>query len=258
MWALFMAYNKSMKVLQLNVWTGRMKGALTRFLSEHDYDVICLQEAVWSEADGFLGYFVDTVEDLKKAAGLEYDARVSNWGVELLGGKAIMEQGVVILSRFPIDNVEKILTHGKYNPKSEFNNKNGADENQAWYALKAKLANGLTVLAHHGYWQRDPLGSEETIRCMKIVADALRKEKGPVLMCGDLNVIAESPAMRELDYLTDLTVETGTKQTLMNLKFVKDVACDHILISDGIKWSNFEVHKELVSDHAAVSVEIEI
>ena len=93
---------------------------------------------------------------------------------------------------------------------------------------------------------------------MRKAADMIRDENGPVLMCGDLNVIAESPAMRELDFLTDLTAETGTKQTLMNLKFVKDVACDHVLISDGIKWSNFEVHKELVSDHAAVSVEIEI
>ena len=235
-----------------------MKGALTRFLRENEYDIICLQEVVWSDNDDFLGYFVDTVEDLKAASGLEYDARVSNWGIELLGGKATMEQGNVILSRYPIESVETTLTHGKYNPKSAFSNKNGADENQAWHALKVKLENGLTVLTYHGYWQRDPLGNEETVRCMKIVADMLRSEDGPVLMCGDLNVIAEAPAMRELDFLTDLTAETGTKQTLMNLKFVKDVACDHILISDGIKWSNFEVHKELVSDHAAVSVEIEL
>ena len=169
-----------------------------------------------------------------------------------------MEQGNVILSRYPIEKVETILTHGEYNPKSEFSNKNGADERQAWYALKVKLENGLTVLTCHGYWKPDPIGDEETVRCMKIVADSLRNEAGPVLMCGDLNVIAESPAMRELDFLTDLTAETGTKQTLMNLKFVKDVACDHILVSDDIKWSNFEVHKELVSDHAAVSVDIEL
>lgn len=253
-----MAYNISMKILQLNVWTGRMKGALTRYLRENKYDIICLQEAVWSDNRDFLGYFVDTVDDLKEAAGLEYDARVSNWGIDLLGGKATMEQGNVILSRYPIENIETKLTHGRYNPKYEFANKNGADENQAWHALKVKLANGLTMLTYHGYWQKDPLGNEETVRCMRMVADMLRDEKGPVVMCGDLNVVVESPAMRELDFLTDLTAETGTKQTLMNLKFVKDVACDHILISDDIKWSNFEVHKELISDHAAVSAEIEI
>ncbi|MBR5670103.1 endonuclease/exonuclease/phosphatase family protein [Candidatus Saccharibacteria bacterium] len=246
-----------MKVLQLNVWTGRLKGALTRFLREHDYDIICLQEAVWSEADAFLGHHVDTVEDFKKASGLEYDARVSNWGIDLLGGRSTMEQGNVILSRYPIVEVEKKLIHGVYNPKMEFNLKNGADDDQGYYALKVKLENGLTVLCYHGYWKPDPIGDEVTVECMRKAADMIRDEAGPVLMCGDLNVDTTSPAMRELDFLTDLTAITDTKQTLMNLKFIKDVACDHILISDGVKWSNFEVHKELVSDHAAVSVELD-
>jgi endonuclease/exonuclease/phosphatase family metal-dependent hydrolase len=246
------------KVLQLNVWTGRIKGALTRFLREHDYDIICLQEAVWcQEAPIHLGHFVDTVEDLKEAAGLEYDARVSNWGMALLGGEATMEQGNVILSRYPIVSVEKKRIYGKYRCATNFNIKNGAVDDQGYFALKVKLENGLTVMTYHGYWKPDPIGDETTVECMRKAADMLRDETGPVLMCGDLNVEAASPAMRELDFLKDLTAETGTKQTLMNLKFVKDVACDHILISDDIKWSNFEVHKELVSDHAAVSVDIE-
>ena len=31
-----------MKILQLNAWTGRIKGALGEFLQKNDYDVICL------------------------------------------------------------------------------------------------------------------------------------------------------------------------------------------------------------------------
>ena len=247
-----------MKVLQLNVWTGRLKGALTRFLREHDYDIICLQEAVWSDNDDGLRYFVDTVEDLKEASGLEYVERVSNWGVALYDKGATMDQGNVILSRYPIESVEKKQLLSDYTNRREIAGKNDQGVEHAYFALKVKLENGLTVLTYHGYWKPDPIGDETTVECMRKVADMIRDEKGPVLMCGDLNVIAESPAMRELDFLTDLTAVTGTKQTLMNLKFVKDVACDHILISDGIKWSNFEVHKELVSDHAAVSVDIEI
>jgi endonuclease/exonuclease/phosphatase family metal-dependent hydrolase len=88
------------------------------------------------------------------------------------------------------------------------------------------------------------------------VADLIRDIDNKLVFCGDLNLEAAAPAMREFDFLKDLTAETGTKQTLMNLKFVKDVACDHILISNDLEWSNFEVHKELVSDHAAVSVVI--
>ena len=40
-----------MKILQLNTWTGRIKGALLEFFRKNDFDVICLQEAVWSDND---------------------------------------------------------------------------------------------------------------------------------------------------------------------------------------------------------------
>lgn len=247
------------KVLQLNVWTGRMKGALTRFLRENEYDVVCLEEAVWSEQKPLhLAHFFDTVDGLKAAGGFEYEARQSNWGTRFADGSAIMEQGNVILSHVPITESEKIRIHGEYSNEMIYDeNWEAKVKAQGWDAVKAKLENGLTVVAHHGYWDRDPLGDETSIECARKVADAVRDEAGPVLICADMNLIAESPAMRELDFLTDLTAETGTKQTLMNLKFVKDVACDHIWISKDIKWSNFEVHKEVVSDHAAVSVEIE-
>lgn len=39
-----------MKILQLNVWTGRIKGALLDFLRNNDFDIICMQEAVWSNS----------------------------------------------------------------------------------------------------------------------------------------------------------------------------------------------------------------
>lgn len=31
-----------MKILQLNVWTGRIKGALLEFLNSNDFDEICM------------------------------------------------------------------------------------------------------------------------------------------------------------------------------------------------------------------------
>ena len=67
-----------------------------------------------------------------------------------------------------------------------------------------------------------------------------------------------SPAMRELDLLHDLTAENGVTQTLQNLKFIKDVACDHILVNDQIKVNSFNVHDQLVSDHKTISADVEI
>ena len=247
-----------MKILQLNVWTGRMKGALSRFLRENDYDVVCLQEAVWSkEAPDHLAHFADTVDVLKEAGGFDYEVRQSNWGVRMLDGTAVIEQGNAILSKIPIVSSETPWIHGTYsNERNYVKEWHAQVEKQGYGAIIAKLENGFTIVTHHGYWQANPLGNEVSVECAQRLADLIRDVDNKLVFCGDLNLEAAAPAMREFDFLKDLTVETGTKQTLMNLKFVKDVACDHILISNDLEWSNFEVHKELVSDHAAVSVEI--
>lgn len=131
-------------------------------------------------------------------------------------------------------------------------------QKHAYTAQKVKFQGGFTLVNYHGYYKTDPLGDETTVKCMSKVADLLRNEPGPVVMCGDLNVIAESPAMRELDFLRDLTVENNVKTTLRNIRFVKDVACDHILISGGIACHEFKVIDARISDHRALSAILEL
>lgn len=45
----FLVYNISMKILQLNVWMGKVEGELKRFLENNNFDVICMQEVMSSE-----------------------------------------------------------------------------------------------------------------------------------------------------------------------------------------------------------------
>ena len=235
-----------------------MKGALTRFIQEGNFDVVCLQEAVWSEqAPMHLAHFFDTVDKLKEAGGFEYEVRQSNWGVRFLDGSAIMEQGNVILSKIPIVEQEIIWIHGTYSNEMQYGEdwKNQV-ENQGYGAIRAKLVNGLTVFTHHGYWQPEPIGNETTVECMRKLADAVRKEAGSVIVCGDMNIVAESPAMRELDFLKDLTAENKVTNTLQYLKLNIDVPCDHVLISNDIKCKDFRVEDRIVSDHKAVITEI--
>ena len=77
-------------------------------------------------------------------------------------------------------------------------------------------------------------------------------------MCGDLNVVSESPAMRELDFMQDLTAVNQLKTTLRNVRFVKDVACDHILITDELSCKSFNSIDAAISDHKALVAEVEI
>ena len=244
-----------MKILQLNVWTGRLKGALERFVRENEADVICMQEAVWSEdAPGVVNYAFDSVDKLMAAGHYKYDYRSANFAIKI-GNNCLMKQGNVILSKTPIVEKETIFVGGTaYSESPDL--EHGGD--QVYNAQKITLKNGLVIVNYHGFWSTDPLGDERHVQCMHEVADLMRGEKRPVIMCGDLNVIAESPAMRELNFMHDLTAEFKIKQTLQNLKFVKDVACDHVLINGRINVKKYQTLDQLASDHKAVLTEFEI
>ncbi len=242
-----------MKILQLNIWTGRIKGALIEFIKNGDFDVICMQEAVWAGNRERLENFFATVDQIKEVSGLEYDMRSSNWKMNIFSDGDVMEQGNVILSRYKITDERTELVYGEYGLANSIQ-----DFYEHAYTLQiAKLENGLTIVNHHGYWQPNPIGNDTTIEVMKKVAGFVKEIEGPLVMCGDLNIIYDSPAMRELDFLRDLTAENKIKNTLAGLKFNGDVACDHILVNNLVKVSDFKVLDTLISDHKALTCEVD-
>lgn len=241
-----------MKILQLNAWTGRLKGALTNFFRENDFDVICLQEAVWSEKEDILENFFTTVNQIKEASGLKFESKSPNFRVRFGAESKTMLQGNVILSREKIleEKIETVFGKDKIVDNIEELN------NHAYTVQMVKLSSGINVVNHHGYWQPNPIGNETTIKVMKKVAGLVKGLSGPIVMCGDLNIVYESPAMRELDFLTDLTDKYKVNNTLMGIKFKDKVACDHILINDDITVNSFKVLDDLISDHRGVVAEI--
>ncbi|MBR2709453.1 endonuclease/exonuclease/phosphatase family protein [Candidatus Saccharibacteria bacterium] len=237
-----------MKILQLNAWTGRMKGALKKFFEENEFDVICLQEAVWCD-NTLLENFAVTVDQIKELSGLEYDIRGANFEIEAFGTKVM--QGNVILSREEIVDSRIEVVHGEVMELRSLE-----DMEREGYTLEfAKLKNGVTIVCHHGYWLPTPVGDEVTVEVMRKVAGLIKEVGGPLVMCGDLNIIHDFPAMRELDFLRDLTDEYKIDNTLTGLKFGGKVACDHILVSDDVKVKNFGVLPDLISDHKPLVIE---
>lgn len=241
-----------MKILQLNVWDGRIKGALPKFIEENDFDIICMQEALWTKDDeALLAHFVATTDQIKSLSGLEYESRASNWGLKTIGGQ--IEQGNVVLSREPIINERIETVYGAYQACETVD---GLIDH--CYTLQiVKLKSGITVVNHHGYWLPTPVGDETTVEVMEIVASHIKNIDGPLVMCGDLNIIHESPAMRPLDFLRDLTHEYQIETTLANLKFDGAVACDHVLVSPEIKVNDFSCLNVTVSDHKPLVAVIE-
>lgn len=94
---------------------------------------------------------------------------------------------------------------------------------------------------------------------MKILTKVLSGVSGPLILAGDLNVRTESPAMRVFDgWLEDLTDTHKIKDTLTAFGKVREVPCDHILVSEEVKVLKFEVSNALVSDHTPLILEFDI
>ena len=242
-----------MRILQLNVWHGRLTGALLQYLSENTFDVICMQEAVWLDQEdrGVHSGFFATVDAIKEATGIQYDSRCDNWIIDsFLGYK--MHQGNVILSREKIVNEKIVEVYGGSTELETYDD----FFNHHYMAQRVTLESGLNIVNYHGYWQKQPLGNEETVKAMKNVVSLIKESNGPLVMCGDLNIIYDAPAMRELDFLRDLTEENHINNTLAGLKYNGNVACDHILINEKVSVSSFQVVDKIVSDHKGLVAEI--
>ncbi len=242
-----------MKILQLNVWMGKVEGNLRRFLEKNNFDVICMQEVFAShDCQPHLAQLCFDLSRIQKASGMPFTFFTPRLSSRLADGH--FEEGNLILSRIPFTHKEHYFVQEQYMKNVVF----GSEVLNNRVLQIAKLENGFTVVNHHGFWRPDPIGDEETIKAFTKVGEIVKNLEGPVVMCGDLNIIHESPAMRPLDFLRDLTHENHIKTTLSGLKYDGEVACDHILASDKIEVKDFTVYPDLVSDHLALSAEVEL
>lgn len=242
-----------MKILQLNVWMGKVEGNLRRFLENNDFDVICMQEVFASQSrEQHLSRLCFDLSQIVKVSRLEHAFFSPNWSFDMVGGDCML--GNLILSRIPFLRTTSEFINGKYDEHIVL----GATPANNLNIQIAQLENGFTIANHHGFWRPNPIGDGGTIKAFAKVGEIVKKLEGPVVMCGDLNIVHESPAMRSLDFLRDLTHENQVPTTLSGLKYDGPVPCDHILINDQVEAENFTVYPDLVSDHLPLSAEVKL
>ena len=282
-----------MKIAQLNVWMGKVEGNLQRFFEQYDFDVICMQEVMysgdfpaqspdegvkWEESAStssivpvakatyaknlpsltantiHLSRLCFDVSRILRASKMPYFFFSPNWQSRL--GDGTFELGNLILSKVPFTSTTFEFVNGEFHTDTILVGKPGNNLNVQIVSLE----NGITVVNHHGFWRPSPVGDEESVRAFKRLGEVVLpySKKAPLVLCGDLNVIHDSPAMRALDFLQDLTDVNQVATTLSGLKFDGKVPCDHIMINERISSSNFAVHPDLASDHLAISAEVSV
>lgn len=246
-----------MKIVQLNIWQGRLLKQVISLLKEQDADVVCMQEVYGSTLDTNMMPFLNSIQRIG-AALPDYEVFFSPaLGMTVLGEEVYY--GNAILSKLPI------IKKDTFDINEEYAFVNSADtmeintRNLQRAQLEAPNGKQFWVINHHGYWEPNPIGSEKTVKCMQKVADILADTPRPVIFSGDLNIIASSPAMRPIhEQLIDLTDTHGITNTLTILGKVPDVPCDHICVSKDVVVSSYEVSPRLASDHSAVIMNFEV
>lgn len=247
-----------MKLLQLNVWMGRLTRQMLPLIERERPDIITTQEMF--SANGIVGLPDNTfhlLELMKERC--EYTSVFFSPIYEAVYADVTVGCGNAILSKFPFSEQKTIFTNGEFNRHQkdavfESNIRNGQ------IAL-VTMPDGRTfsVVNHHGYWEPNPVGSEKTTQSLQKLTNEVQKLSGPIIFAGDLNINPGTPAMQLFnDYLTDLTATHNITDTMSVLCKVPGVAPDHILVNEGVVVKEFRVLDDLVSDHKALVLDFEI
>jgi endonuclease/exonuclease/phosphatase family metal-dependent hydrolase len=216
-------------------------------------DILCLQEAFSSAVEiAVPDRMLNGFEMIKKHSSLEHSFFSPTLSATYATVPAAFGNGII--SRYPLINTKTIFINGEYMP--DYNPSNyvtGNNIRNLQIATVQADQHEFVLANHHAYWLPNPLGDEKSIEKMKLVKQSLEHISLPLVLSGDLNVTAESQSMRIFDnFLEDLTATYQIPSTLSSIGKAKNVACDHVMIGNGITVTNYTVRNELVSDHLAI------
>ena len=241
-----------MKLIQLNVWGGRIEYTLNEFLRREQPDILCLQEAI--DLERGRGALFSSVSEMAALIGAEYHYMSPTFSFNYMHRKAHF--GNCIISKLPIQRQETFFTGKEYVADFDWT-KHRQDIRNLQYAQILLPGNiPLNLLNHHGhhnYTHKD--GDDETIRQCNMIADKIRPLHGKTILTGDFNLVPNSESLQPINkLLRNLTLEAELSTTRTVLTH-KTEACDYIFVSPEVTVVSFIASDIIVSDHQALILE---
>lgn len=242
-----------MKILQLNVWSGRLFNTLGILLEQEKPDIICFQEGVSMPVVMPCGFF-RSVEEVASRYGMHI-ADAPLFGFQLATQQA--QFGNYVLSKLPITDCNITFTYGQYEANFDFLTEDYKMVN-VLHAGFDRADQPLHVLTIHGFHvPQHKNGNEETISQCQFLLGYIRKLTGDVILTGDFNLAPDSDSIKILDKeLHNLTKESELETTRTFLT-PKTETCDYIFVNDQVKVKNFYASDIIASDHKALVMEFE-
>jgi hypothetical protein len=257
-----------LRIITLNIWGGRQLEDLIHFFHVHEphTDIFCLQEvldtdkgfpsfpggepakqggvyrAIQQALPSFDGAFARHINAADRTAPAMFVRRS-------LGAGAIHSQLVY-------DNPHAAAHHGIDMAKY-------FRLNLQTVCVPLGPRHQVLVANFHGLWH--PIGKidiPERLEISRAVRSALAHHPGPLVICGDFNLLPSTKALAILsEGLSNPLVQRGITSTRTRLyrSFADPSAshyADYVLLSPQLNVTKFEVLGDLVSDHAAVKCEL--
>ncbi len=258
-----------LKVIDLNLWQGRLLEQAVDFLKLENPDIILLQEV-------FDGHTADndalnSLSILKAKLG-EYKFQAFAPAFFVVVDGVEIPQGQAIFSKFPIQNVRAIFYDVPYGPmelnvadlKEEVhvNKSDGSTiPRNLQHALIQADDKTLHVFNTQGVWGYNGLDSPRRIAMGQVIADNVAG-KSNVILSGDFNMDPNTQAMAQVEkYLT--SVFKYNLPTTFNMKRktnpgYAEAAVDMFFVSPEIKVLNQACKQVDVSDHLPLVVELDV
>lgn len=241
-----------MKIIQLNIWGGKLGQQIIDFLQAEQPDFVCMQEV--NDLKGRAGYkFFATLDEIKSGGGFGEAFMSATYSSRYMERE--LEYGNAILSRQPFTSAQTVFTRGEYMRNFDIEADDGNIRNLQVATVDVD-GTPLHILNHHGHHVPDTkAGNDETLRQMRVIADVLDDLQGPVILCGDFNLAPDSRSIVTLnERLSNLSIIHNLQRTYNQFSAVHEV-CDYIFANDQIKVEHFEMSEALISDHKALILE---
>lgn len=253
-----------MRIITLNTWGGRELQPLLEFFRRHaaDTDVFCLQEvfdvdqAILDERHPNEKVHGDLFKQIaKELPGFE--------GSFAYFDDVPSRQSLAVFFRgdLPVKTVSDILV---YVPEAPIEHGSHVISSRKLQCLTLEHDGKELLIANfHGLWSGGPKTDiPERIEQSKKVKARLAEHDGPVVLCGDFNLLPDTQSLAILaEGMRDLVKDSGVTSTRTPLyRHFDDPAnpnfADYALVSSELSVKSFAVLPDAVSDHAPLRVEL--
>lgn len=251
-----------MNIISLNTWGGIVYEPLMNFFEDNknSADIFCLQEVLRDAHGKDLDSLTnepgsklrpELYGDIEKILQNHVGYFVSNVG-DYFGNAMFIHKDIEVLSHGEILLYKTPCFPDIQNPMADH------DRKAQWVIIK-KDSKEYCVVNVHGHWTDGKKDTLHRIEQSKKLVELLSTISAPKIVCGDLNLDPDTESVSHIETVgnvVDLIKKYNVQTTRNELYSGTHAFADYIFVSPELLKDDssyqFEVLKEVVSDHAAL------